>query len=113
MDALPPKAITLKKYGLTLEAWQAILEAQGGVCAVCERLPKSRRLCIDHEHRPRWKQKPPEERAKAVRGLLCWTCNFYYAGRGITIAKALAVARYLEAHSSRTVQGLAPNDAVG
>jgi hypothetical protein len=102
MEARPPKALTLKKYGLTLDAWLAILEAQGGVCAVCQKLPTSLRLNVDHEHRPRWKKKPPEERAKAVRGLLCYWCNTAYVGRAITIQKAQNVVSYLEAFAART-----------
>lgn len=101
MEARPPKPPTLKRYGLTLEAWEAILERQGGVCAVCEKLPKSGQLHIDHDHRPGWKDKPPEERAKAVRGLLCFFCNQYYVGRSITIAKARNVVAYLEDYAAR------------
>lgn len=101
MEAIPPKPLTLRRYGLTLEAWQALLEQQGGVCAVCERLPKSRRLNIDHDHQRRWKHKPPEERAKAVRGLLCFFCNQYYVGRCITVAKSRRVTEYLERYAGR------------
>lgn len=99
MEARPPKPKTLKKYGLTLEAWQTILERQGGVCAVCGQLPKSFRLCVDHEHQKGWKKKPPEERAKAVRGLLCWRCNTTFVGRGITFERANNVASYLLAYA--------------
>lgn len=91
-----PKPATLKRYGLTGEAWLAILEAQGGVCYVCQKAPPSGRLCTDHEHVRGWKGKPPEERRRFVRGLLCWTCNHYYLGRGITVAKARRVVEYLE-----------------
>ena len=94
-----PKPKTLARYGLTLEAWRAILDRQGGVCAVCRRVPTSGRLCVDHEHVKGWKKKPPEERAKAVRGLLCFFCNHYYVGRAITVAKSRNVTAYLERYA--------------
>lgn len=91
-----PKPATLARYGLTEAEWRGILEAQGGVCFVCQKLPPSGRLCTDHEHVKGWKKKPPEERKRYVRGILCWVCNHYYLGRGITVAKARRVVEYLE-----------------
>jgi hypothetical protein len=91
-----PSKATLKKYGLSEDEWQKILTRQNGVCAVCEKVPTTGRLCIDHEHVKGWKKLPPEKRALCVRGLLCWSCNFYYVGRGITLGKANNVVRYLE-----------------
>lgn len=57
-------------YGLSPSEFEAMLEAQGGVCAICER-PNSdgRSLHVDHDHE-----------TEAVRGLLCAQCN---AGLGI------------------------------
>lgn len=50
--------------GFTAEAYDAMLEAQGGGCAICGNPPKSRRLHVDHDHK-----------TGAVRGLLCHRCN--------------------------------------
>lgn len=61
------------KYGMTVEDYEAMLAEQGGVCAVCERPPKTgRRLAVDHDHAC-----CPGEGScgKCVRGLLCTTCN--------------------------------------
>jgi hypothetical protein len=44
--------------------YDAMLEAQGGHCALCPSTPKTRRLHIDHDHRQ-----------MRVRGLLCFRCN--------------------------------------
>lgn len=96
-----PRPETLKKYGLSLEEWRALLEEQGGVCAVCKKAPKSGRLVIDHEHALRWKHMKPALRKTYVRGLLCWFCNHSYVGRSITLQKARNVVRYLEAHEDR------------
>jgi hypothetical protein len=96
-----PKKATLARYGLTLEEWRTMLEAQGGVCYVCEREPPSGRLCIDHFHVKGWKKMPPERRKLFVRGLLCWTDNHYLVGRGANVPKARRVLQYLEAFEAR------------
>lgn len=53
----------MKKYGLTVEQWNAMYEAQDGRCAICKRVPK-RKLNVDHCHD-----------SGRVRGLLCGDCN--------------------------------------
>jgi hypothetical protein len=92
---LPPRLETLAKYGLTVESWENLAACQEWVCGICKRLPASGKLCVDHEHVPRWKHMLAGQRALYVRGLLCWTCNHYYAGRGITVQKSRAVTAYL------------------
>jgi hypothetical protein len=51
-------------YGMTLEQYDALLEEQGGVCAICGERPE-KHLCVDHCHQ-----------TGTVRGLLCRRCNF-------------------------------------
>jgi hypothetical protein len=52
-------------YGIELEEFEAMFEAQGGVCAICGEPPVvGRRLSVDHEHD-----------SDQVRGLLCQKCN--------------------------------------
>ncbi len=46
------------------EDYDAMARVQGGVCAICGRPPKTRRLAIDHDHA-----------TMRVRGLLCHRCN--------------------------------------
>jgi hypothetical protein len=55
-----------KQLGVTDPEYAAMLEAQGGGCAICGNPPKTRRLHVDHDHHD------PEHR---VRGLLCFRCN--------------------------------------
>ena len=56
----------LEKYGLTLNDYDAMLEEQQGVCAICGGEPDTRwrMLAVDHDHA-----------TGKVRGLLCMVCN--------------------------------------
>lgn len=96
-----PSDKTLAKYGMSAEDFAWLVETQGGFCYVCERAPSSGRLNIDHDHLPKYAKLPPEQRRAAVRGLLCYACNLYYTGRGITVRKAENVVRYLRAYAER------------
>jgi hypothetical protein len=52
-------------YGITVERYEQMLEAQGGVCAICgEACVSGRKLAVDHDHA-----------TNKVRGLLCCNCN--------------------------------------
>lgn len=57
----------VRKYGVTLADYDAMLAAQGGKCAVCLTTPETQRygvFHVDHCHT-----------SGAVRGLLCRGCN--------------------------------------
>jgi hypothetical protein len=59
------RRISLKKlFNLTPEEYDTILAFQGGVCAICQQPPKSKRLSVDHCHR-----------TGLIRGALCSFCN--------------------------------------
>jgi hypothetical protein len=60
-----------QKFGISLEDYDALIESQGGVCAICgqpetARNPKgeAKPLAVDHDHG-----------TGAVRGALCARCN--------------------------------------
>jgi len=87
---------TLKgKYGITLEKYEEMLEAQDGVCVICEQPEKAvdnrtgllRNLAVDHCHD-----------TGEIRGLLCSCCNraIGYFRHNSNIA--LRAALYLEQH---------------
>ena len=64
-DAGGRRRATVAVYGITIEQYGEMLEAQGGVCAICrEPCPSGKNLAVDHCHE-----------TGAVRGLLCARCN--------------------------------------
>jgi hypothetical protein len=55
----------MRKYGMTIEQYDAMLEAQGGGCFICGRPPREDiSLHVDHDHS-----------TGKVRGILCFCCN--------------------------------------
>jgi len=51
-------------FSLTIKEYDKILTHQKGVCAICKKPPKTRKLAVDHNHK-----------TGLVRGLVCWRCN--------------------------------------
>ena len=81
------------EYNLTHEEYEAMHDAQGGVCAICgkeetatDRNGKVRHLAIDHDHA-----------TGKVRGLLCNACNSGLGWFHDSISSLAAAAIYLEA----------------
>lgn len=66
-------AYVRKTYALVDGAYDALKEAQGGVCAICRRATgATRKLSVDHDHRC---CNGPVSCGRCVRGLLCRPCN--------------------------------------
>lgn len=54
-----------RRYGITLEEYNTLLEFQKGVCAICGKPEMMhKQLVVDHDHK-----------TGKVRGLLCTNCN--------------------------------------
>jgi hypothetical protein len=55
-----------KKFNLSVEEYDTLLEKQNGVCAICKKVDrrKNYRLSVDHCHY-----------SYKIRGLLCRSCN--------------------------------------
>lgn len=87
-------------YGLTLEEYRKLYEAQGRRCAICRRATgATKRLAVDHDHSccP-----GPTSCGGCVRGLLCGPCNGMLAHArddGDLFRRAI---RYLAEWPSRT-----------
>lgn len=81
------------KFGITLEEYNAMRDAQGGVCAICHhpetvvdrRSGKVRDLAVDHNHE-----------TGEIRGLLCGRCNSALGHIGDDPELLLEAAMYLE-----------------
>ena len=72
-DPLLSRRNALKsKYGLTLEQYDEMLDAQGGACAICKAPPVNTPLHVDHDH----SCCPGRITCgKCLRSLLCTYCN--------------------------------------
>jgi len=86
-----------KTYGISTRQYNAILQLQGGVCAICGRRPGKRRLAVDHDHQ-----------TGEVRGLLCasgdYGCNKglgYFDDNVEVLRRAVA---YLDSPPARMLQ---------
>ncbi len=90
------KANRLKQYfGISLEIYRGMLEAQGGLCAICREGEKAKNkatnetmaLCVDHNHE-----------TGEVRGLLCINCNKGIGHLKDDAERVMSAAIYLEKH---------------
>lgn len=79
------------RYGVTLEQFEAILEAQGGICPVCEQSDKV--MCLDHNHK-----------TLEVRGVVCLNCNLrVIGGASDQDHKLVNAAKYVTDYPARMV----------
>lgn len=77
-----------KKYGISVEEYYDMLDAQGGVCSICGKAPKKKRLAVEHCHA-----------CGKVRSLACSRCNYYAIGRlGEDPNFYAKIAEYLREH---------------
>jgi hypothetical protein len=72
-------------YGLTTLQFDAMTLKQGGKCAICQRGPTHKSLCVDHNHK-----------TGKVRGLLCHRCNLALGAFDDDPAVLLRVISYLK-----------------
>jgi Recombination endonuclease VII len=83
------RAHKLRKLGLTLEVYDAMVEARGGLCDICAKTPANQggSLCVDHDHR-----------TGKIRGLLCSPCNRAIGLLGDSASDLGNAFRYLSEH---------------
>ena len=86
---LSRKTHIMRKFGITIEEYDAMFSAQNGVCAICENIcATGYKLAVDHNHT-----------TGKIRALLCKNCN---TAIGLlkentdTMTKAI---KYLEFHN--------------
>lgn len=78
----------IRRYGITLDDFTALIERQGGGCAICgSATPTGNhgRLVVDHDHE-----------TGAVRGVLCGDCNAIIGLAKESAARLRAAADYIE-----------------
>lgn len=86
-------------YGISPEQFAALLQAQGGVCAICSLPPKGKRtstLQVDHDHE-----------TGHLRGLLCNECNTALGRLGDDVAGLERAIRYLQEATAKVAHALA------
>ena len=76
-----------RRYGITAAEADLMLEAQGGLCAICRAAPAAH---VDHDHE-----------TGAVRALLCFDCNGGLGQFRDDPAVLRAAAGYVEEHKRR------------
>ena len=82
------KASLKRKYGMTIDNYNLLLQEQGGCCAVCGKhvSENNTSLAVDHNHK-----------TNHVRGLLCTFCNYELLGRlRDAKGKAIGLVKYLQ-----------------
>ena len=94
-------------YGITLEVYEQIYEAQGGGCAICGvsmtllAAGPAERLCVDHCHS-----------TGQIRGLLCKPCNTALGALSDDTLRLQKAIRYLNGSNADLVASvLLPADA--
>lgn len=78
-----------KRYGLTVEMKQALVDNQKGKCAICENdLKDTHDVCVDHNH----------ETGK-IRAILCRRCNLGIGHLQDSIVVVKSALKYLEKYN--------------
>lgn len=95
-DPLRIRKATLRKFGLTIDSFAALLESQGGRCGICPTDDPGGRhgtWHVDHDRRccPR-----SGSCGRCVRGLLCQNCNLMIGHAKDDQARLRAGADYLD-----------------
>lgn len=79
-------------YGLSTQAFEAMVSNQDGRCAICDTTMKNNWRCIDHDHQ-----------TGQIRALLCNPCNCVLGLAKDDPAILRAAAVYLEHHRAAAV----------
>ena len=83
-------AMLKKQYGISLEEYDAMMQAQDGNCAICNRSQQEFKNSFDVDH---------DHTTGEVRGLLCPVCNKALGLMRDDTSLLKEAISYLEAHS--------------
>lgn len=81
-----------RRYNTTPEAIDAMLEAQGGGCAICGGEATGKGWHVDHDHD-----------TGEVRGILCFGCNVGLGNFNDNIDRLQCAADYLKRYEGKTL----------
>ena len=81
------------KFGITVDGYERMLDAQGGVCQICHRPPGNERLCVDHNHSC---CRGVGSCGKCIRGLICRRCNSMLGFAEDNVDRLRNAVEYLE-----------------
>jgi hypothetical protein len=103
INPAPQQRNNITRYGITMERYDEMFEAQGGVCASCGQPETATRkgvvirMAIDHDH-----SCCPGGKAcgDCVRGLLCANCNHMIGNAEDDTDRLIEAVRYLEGWGS-------------
>lgn len=77
-----------RRYGISVEDWDALFSSQGDVCAICGTdAPCNPGWCLDHDHD-----------SGKIRGILCPKCNFMLGYSADNVDNLMAGWFYLMKH---------------
>jgi hypothetical protein len=77
-----------RKFGISIDVYEEMLAAQGGVCGICGREPNpSIALHVDHDHE-----------TGVIRGLTCFRCNQALGAFGEDMERLQKATDYLLRH---------------
>ena len=85
----------LRKYGISSIEYMAMLEEQGGVCAICGDGPGDKMFNVDHDHSC---CAGGGSCGRCVRGLLCGQCNFGIGNFRDDVGALASAINYLKSH---------------
>lgn len=77
------------RFGLTLEQYQEMFDAQNGLCAICGQPSSKKMLGVDHDHE-----------TGAIRQLLCHNCNVVIGLARENVTVLANAIQYLTKHRS-------------
>jgi len=81
-----------KRYGLSLEQKQALVDGQNSKCAICNNdLKGTHDVCVDHCHT-----------TGIIRGILCRKCNLGIGHLNDSIENLKSAQKYLEKYNLKT-----------
>lgn len=83
---------------ISLQGYESLLEAQGGICIICGDSPGERRLVVDRDYE-----------TDEIRGLLCRACNcavdLLKENPNLTRAVAVYLECWEESHAYTDTEG--------